>query len=123
MIFSEIISKIFGISPEILEIPYIFTDFLIPLFLFSYLLYSLTRKIFKSKVVNAILAFCISFFTVIFNIGMLLACVSILSICMLKIKGAKGIVIGIFLLISYIIFRAWLISWISELISPTYYLR
>jgi len=118
MISERQISKIFGISPELLKLPNLLTDFLFPLILFSIALYFITEKIFKSKAISGILAFCISFITIIISkLGGIIAPLSIFIICMMEIKGTKGIIIGIIAAIIY----AFIIGWISDLFSPYYY--
>ncbi|MEM5790434.1 MAG: hypothetical protein QXP77_00020 [Candidatus Aenigmatarchaeota archaeon] len=115
---TEEISNFLGISSELFQLPSLLTDFLFPLILFSIALYFIIEKIFSSKIVNAIISFGISFITVVlFNPGGIIAPLSIFFICLTKISGAKGAIIGIIAAIIY----AFLIGWVAELLSPTYY--
>ena len=111
------ISKILGISPELLRWPTFLKDFLIPLILLSVTLYLITKKIFRAKIINAVLAGCISLFTIVI-IGpgrFFLPFISIFVLCTQKIKGRKGFFIGVLLSIAYYFLISFLFDTLGSL--------
>ncbi|MFH8120217.1 MAG: hypothetical protein QXS37_05435 [Candidatus Aenigmatarchaeota archaeon] len=120
---NEFLNEILDVESKFFEMPYLITHFIIPFVLlglaFSVIMEKL--RIFGSSIIHYLLSFIISFVALtLFNlssIGNLVGGFSLFAICAFKVSGKKGIIIGIIAAIIY----AFLIGWIAELLSPTYY--
>lgn len=120
---NEFLNEILGVESKFFEMPHLITHFIIPFILLGFAFSIMLEKlrIFRSSVIHYALSFIISFVALtLFNlssIGNFIGGFSIFAICIFKLSGKKGIIIGIIAAIIY----AFLIGWIAELLSPTYY--